>query len=166
MRILVGIKYTKNMKSKRIITIVVLLFVSLITGLVVFHNQATAPTAVDEELITNLRAGDTTFELLIADEPTERTQGLSGRENLEQNQAMLFIFDEPAKWGIWMKDMLFSIDILWLDEQKKVVHVEKNVAPETYPSIFEPSQDALYIVELNAGAVDRIGVSLGDTLQF
>lgn len=61
------------------------------------------------------------YELLVADTPQKRQQGLSGREKLLPNTGMFFKFDTLEQQGIWMKDMNFSIDILWLDENCKAV---------------------------------------------
>ncbi len=108
----------------------------------------------------------TPFKAIVRDTPATRAMGLSGREPLRENEVMLFAFPNVGTWGIWMKDMKFSIDILWLDREGVIVHIEKNVSPETYPAIFFPKNESLYVVELNEGDVNRIGVSLGDKISF
>lgn len=91
-----------------------------------------------------------------------RMQGLSGRSSLRRGDGMIFVFHEPGHWGMWMKDMLFSIDIIWLDRVGKVVAVEKNVAPHTYPKIFESPVGAWYVLELPAGDADHYLIAEGD----
>src|SRR4051812_48326835 len=54
----------------------------------------------------------------VADTPEARERGPSGRESLPQGSGVLFVFDAPATYGFWMKDMRFPIDIVWLDEEK------------------------------------------------
>ncbi len=60
-----------------------------------------------------------TFDALVSDTDALREQGLSGRSELKAGQAMIFIFDKPDNLGFWMKDMRFSIDMLWLDSQHR-----------------------------------------------
>lgn len=95
----------------------------------------------------------------IADSDEERIKGLSGREE----QSMLFIFPNEDFHGIWMKDMLFPIDIIWIDKDLKIVHIEKNVSPDTYPEIFIPENKALYILETPAG---KINIQMGDVVDL
>jgi uncharacterized membrane protein (UPF0127 family) len=73
----------------------------------------------------------------------------------EDDPGLLFVFDEPGLHGIWMKDMRFPIDILWLDDAFQVVDVRKNVAPDSYPTVFKPTKPARYVLEVTAGFADR-----------
>ncbi len=101
------------------------------------------------------------LELEIADTESERARGLSGRAALGENEGMLFIFDEPEMPGFWMKDMHFPIDIIWLDENRQIVGLHENIAPDTYPAIFYPPRlveagpprPIKYVLEVNAGWV-------------
>lgn len=102
-----------------------------------------------------------TFKALVADTPETRAQGLSGRPGLAQDELLLFVFDAPGRHGFWMRNMLFSIDIVWLDESGRVVHVEESVSPDTFPTTFTPSSNALYVIEGNAGLVEEYGLGEG-----
>lgn len=113
-----------------------------------------------------LRIGEASFDAEVADTFATRVQGLSNRKSLPENRGLLFVFEEADQHGFWMKDMLFSIDIIWISEDKKVVHVEENVSPDTYPNAFAPSESALYVFEINAGEADKKGIKLGDEVQF
>jgi uncharacterized protein len=103
----------------------------------------------------------------IADDQNERQQGLSGRDKLADDGAMLFKF-EQASDGIcfWMKDMKFPIDMIWLDTNKKVVTVRSNVAPETYPNSFCPDSPAKYVIEIPAGKSEEYGLKAGAEVRF
>lgn len=100
-----------------------------------------------------------------AETDASRKLGLSGRKSLEKDRGMLFVFDSEDTYGIWMKDMNFSIDIVWLDEYFNVLYIEKDVSPSTYPKIFYPSEPALYILELNSGFIKENGIKKGDILE-
>jgi len=80
---------------------------------------------------------------------------------------MLFIFDTEDKYGIWMENMSFPIDIIWISADKQVVDIKTNAQAcvidcETY----SPQENALYVLEVNAGFVEKNGVAIGDTVDF
>jgi uncharacterized membrane protein (UPF0127 family) len=113
-----------------------------------------------------LKIGEQIVSVEVVDTPAEREQGLSGRESLGRNQGMLFVFSEPSQYCLWMKDMKFSIDMIWFDKDKKVVHVQQNATPESYPESFCSPVNAKYIVEVAAGSVQKWGVNPGDQAAF
>lgn len=107
-----------------------------------------------------------TAELAVTDE--ERQLGLMYREEILADQGMLFIFEEEGRYSFWMKNMKFSLDILWLDKGKRIVHIERNVPPckrEPCPS-YPPSIPAMYVLELKAGSVDEHKLKLFDQVDF
>lgn len=113
-----------------------------------------------------LRVHDNTYSLILADTEAARTQGLSGRKSLDSNTCMLFVFQSPDTYGIWMKDMQFSLDILWVNQDKNIVYQKQAVLPRTYPTVFRPSQPAQYVLECNAGFIEDEKLSIGDHLDF
>src|SRR3989338_1806519 len=78
-------------------------------------------------------------------------QSLSGRSGLAEGEGMLFVFPQDGKYGFWMKDMRFSIDILWLNASGMVVYMAQNVSPDSFPKSFESDVPARYVLELPAG---------------
>ncbi len=113
-----------------------------------------------------LESRNSVFTVFLADTDALRIQGLSGTSSLPVQHGMLFVFDHSDMHGIWMKDMQYPLDIAWLDEEKRIIHLVPNVAPETYPTIFQPELPARYVLEVAAGALERAEISLGDTLVF
>lgn len=109
-----------------------------------------------------VRIGESEIYVTVSDTPISRAQGLSGTTSLEPNTGMLFVFEEPGLYGFWMKEMNYSIDMLWLDREKKIVHVESNVLPSSYPQIFISKTDAQYVLEVPAGFVSKNLVNIGD----
>ena len=106
------------------------------------------------------------FKVQVADSHSERQRGLSDQGALANDEAMIFIFEEPGLHGFWMKDMKFSIDIIWIDENLRVVHVEKNISPSSYPESFIPSVDAKYVLEVYTGQAEAQGIGLGDPVRL
>ena len=106
------------------------------------------------------------FGLEVADTPEERAKGLSGRDHIDYRQGMLFIFDSPGRSCFWMKDTLVPLDMLWFDNDYRLVHQELSVTPDTYPQTFCPQVDARYVVELRGGMAKFHGLQLGDELTL
>ena len=92
----------------------------------------------------------------------QKKNGLSQRDALPEGTGMLFVFDEPVTDGFWMKDMRFSIDIIWADTTGTIVTIFENLSPQTYPNIFRPSVPVTYVLELPAGFVAAHRVVVGD----
>lgn len=89
--------------------------------------------------------------------------GLSGRDSLPANQGMLFIFSEPGYYGFWMRDMRFSIDVLWL-QGGRIVELWENAPaplPGGQPSRYDPTQLADAVLEVPAGSTARWGLGVG-----
>ena len=102
----------------------------------------------------------------IADTPAERELGLSGRERLGEKEGMIFVFDSPGRHAFWMKDMLFPLDIIWLDENLKVIYIKKDARPESYPEIFLPGEDAKYVLEVAVGFAEKYNLKEGDEVEL
>lgn len=102
----------------------------------------------------------------IADTEDLRDQGLSDREILGANEAMLFVFNKADRYGFWMKDMNFPLDIIWTDDQGRIVYYYQNLSPDTYPQVYYPSATSTMVVEVNAGIIEKQKVKIGDQLIF
>lgn len=108
--------------------------------------------------------GSKALNVTVADEQEERIQGLSGVTSLTDFNGKLFIFDTDEKHGIWMKDMLFPIDIIWIDKNLTVVDIAENVDPTTYPRVYAPKTESRFVLEVNAFFVSTTRVAVGDRL--
>lgn len=107
-----------------------------------------------------------TVRVSVADTETERQQGLSGRTGLATDEGMLFVFPQDGEHAFWMKDMRFSIDILWISASGEVVYMAENVSPGTYPKSFRSDVPARYVLELPAGYAEAHAVEIGDRVEF
>src|SRR5437870_2235982 len=83
--------------------------------------------------------GGKIFNVAVVETKALQEKGLSGQKDLNSDEGMLFIFNKPDNYGFWMKGMLFPIDILWMDQNWRIIHIENFVKPETYPKIFYPN---------------------------
>jgi uncharacterized membrane protein (UPF0127 family) len=104
-------------------------------------------------------------EIVISDEAIRR--GLSGRPSLPVGHGMLFVFGSVARQGMWMIEMKFPLDIVWLDETLTVVHIVKDCPPcsdaSRCPS-YSSAYRVKYAIEMTAGQADKYGFSVGKQL--
>jgi uncharacterized protein len=115
---------------------------------------------------TTVWLGDGVFQTSLATTSQAREKGLSGTDQLAPDRAMLFVFDTSDRWGIWMKDMNYPIDVVWLNDQKQVVYSVSNMNPDSYPEVFTPKESARYVVELAAGTIASKAIHTGGQAQF
>ena len=83
-----------------------------------------------------------------------------------KTDGMLFVFATNERHGLWMKDMLFAIDIIWIDESLTVVGIERGVSPDTYPRTFRPPVPVRYAIETSSGYTDFYGISVGKKVRL
>jgi uncharacterized membrane protein (UPF0127 family) len=111
-------------------------------------------------------ATSTTYAVQVADTDPARTLGLSNRTFLVEGTGLLFVFEEDGYYPFWMKDMNFPIDIIWINEQKQIVHIAHSVDPDTYPLTVVSQESARYVLEIPAGDTYRYGFEKGTRIDF
>ena len=114
----------------------------------------------------SIKVGSDVVNAEVSKDDQSRTTGLSGRPCIGTGQAMLFVFDKPDKQAFWMKDMKFSIDIVWIGENKRVMKVDSNVSPSTYPKTFTSEEPSKYVLELSANRAQQLGIAEGTSVDF
>lgn len=115
---------------------------------------------------SELSHGNNIIPLAIARTLSEQHQGLSGVRALPGNYGMLFVFDSPGVRNFWMKDMLFPLDIVWLDSDYIVLGAVENATPESYPAEFQSPPDMRYTLEVASGKAGALGLSTGTLLRM
>lgn len=120
----------------------------------------------EKNKIAVIKLGGETFTFEIADTRLKQIRGLTRRESIPQNYGMAYVLDAPSRYAYWMKDMLFATDVVWLDAFYRVIDLEKNITPDSYPKIFEPDQPALFVLELASGSAQKAGITLNSTVDL
>ena len=83
-------------------------------------------------------------------------------------QLILFVFPKQGLYAFWMKNTFIPLDIIWIDEEQKVVFIKKDALPcqtDICQSI-NPEKEAKYVLELKAGIAELIGLKIGDKFFF
>jgi uncharacterized membrane protein (UPF0127 family) len=120
---------------------------------------------------TTATVGNKIYKLIVVKTEIDKQKGLSGKNSLPNDSGMLFLFQEKSKPAFWMKNMKFSIDILFINDSKIVDIVENAKNPSAKQNtnelpIYKPSEDANYVLEINAGEVEKNKIKKGDTVIF
>jgi uncharacterized membrane protein (UPF0127 family) len=168
---------------KVLVLVILIVFTAIVTFVpgLFYGETGTAPIVARYEKLTELvylpdrsfatleivnTTGTTTLGVEVVNTLESRQLGLSGRKGLAGGEGMLFAFQEPSLYNFWMKDMLFPLDIIWINTEGSIVHIETNKGPETYPNAFAPTEPAQFVLETSAGFVDFFGVKVGDEVKF
>jgi uncharacterized membrane protein (UPF0127 family) len=145
--------------------LVVVIAIFAVFGVLLHFAPANAPTLEDAR--EQLSIGTSTFSVELAENDITRTKGLSGHAPLGENDGMLFIFPSPGRYQFWMKDMLFDLDMIWIGPDWKIVDITANATASSYPDTkFQPKQDAIAVLEVNAFSATRRGLKIGDAVLF
>ncbi len=141
------------MKSRipKAYTIITMIAIGALFGVLLLHSGSNK----NYKDTPYIKTGSKTIPVIIADTALLREKGLSGSANLDPGTGMLFIFDQPEVPGFWMKDMNYPIDIVWINEELKVISIT-TAHPESYPEVFYPPSEVKYVLEINAGDADEI----------
>jgi len=113
--------------------------------------------------ITAVTVGSNIYTVEVARSVEDQARGLSNRDSMPVNHGMLFPFPPSSQPNFWMKDMRFSLDIIWISNNK-IVDISRHLpipAPGTPPEklpTYTPSQGIDNVLELNAGQADQFQV--------
>ena len=115
---------------------------------------------------------DIALEVQIADSEPRRVRGLMFQDQLPYDQGMIFVFDEPGLYSLWMLNMQFPLDMIWFDHNGNIVHIEKNVPPcktaleITACQSVVPDNEALYVLEVTSGFIDQNNITKDSKLTI
>lgn len=119
---------------------------------------------------TEIYFEDHSFSVEIADTPEERARGLMYREELGEDEGMLFVYEEEDYRSFWMKNTLIPLDIIFLDSDFEVINIEKahpepNTSDENLAS-YESERPAQYVLEINQNRSEEIGLEKGSEMSL
>lgn len=120
-----------------------------------------------------IKVDDVVLQVQIADTKPLQTRGLMFQEKIPYDHGMLFVFDGEGERSMWMLNMQFSLDLLWIDSNGKVIHIEKDAQPcksalETMACTFTNGNGNLakYVLEVTSGFVDKYHITENSRLEI
>ncbi len=162
--------FAKSFRNIGLGVLLVVLFFSSMYGFKCFATKVCDSIVIDKIVrhdVTVLMPKGA-LEVEVANTRASRELGLSGRERMGDDEGLLFVFDEPGRYGFWMKDMKFSLDIIWINQNGVVVDIERKVTPESYKEkkTFINKSEAVYVLEINSGLSEKFGLYLGSKVKI
>ena len=149
--------------SKKRIIFLVAMSLLLISGALLFNRPE------QTQVIHVSFPNGAVLEAEVADTPEKLLFGLAFQDSLPPDKGMLYIFDKSASHRVWTKEFRIPVDIIWIDESKKIVHIVGSAEPCTQdpcPWYGPPPRHARYVVEANAGFATREKIEPGMQLKF
>ncbi|RNJ77195.1 MAG: DUF192 domain-containing protein [Nitrosopumilus sp. H8] len=124
-----------------------------------------AKRASSEFPIGTIKIDDVVLQVQIADTEARRAGGLMFQDQLPYDEGMIFVFDQPGNYGLWMRNMQFALDMIWFDADGRVVDIIQGVPPcITVEEIiscdtYQPEGKASYILEVTSGFVEKYDIT-------
>ncbi len=137
--------------------------VGLVLSLLFVHHRAPPQKSAYTHALT---IGTAEMHVAFAETPAEQEQGLSGTAPLAADEGMLFIFPSQNVIPFWMKEMNYSLDIIWIGEDMKVKDISADLAPASYPKTYASKEPIKYALEVNAGFSKKNNIAAGTTVVF
>ena len=147
--------------QKKILLIAFLFAVSFGVVAILMDNQKGEKISVCFE--------DHCFNVELAKTVGEISHGLMFRKSLAVNAGMLFVFEKEGAYPFWMKNTFIPLDIIWINGEKEVVFVSENTQPckdEYFCPSISHGKNARYVLEVNGGTAEKIGLKIGDQIVF
>ena len=155
----------------------VLIPIVVAAAIIGIAGMLTIPTDVKLESVEfprgTIKFGDQILEVQIADSDSLRVRGLMFQNELPYDEGMLFVFDESGTRPMWMLNMQFNLDVIWIDENANVVAIEKDVPPcKTTVEVVAcrengvSGDNAKYVLEVTAGFVDPFSITENSKLEI
>ncbi|MEL6958298.1 MAG: DUF192 domain-containing protein [Pseudomonadota bacterium] len=104
------------------------------------------------------------FDVTIADDATERSRGLMFVEEMPQAAGMLFVYERPQSVSFWMRNTLIPLDMVFIGADGVIDNIHKQAQPFDETAIFG-GDDIQFVLEINGGLSDLLGLSIGDEIQ-
>ena len=152
-----------NLNAKKVFLLTIILIFPISIGLIFSEGWNRFKTrSFKKEFQIKTQSKTLTLNVEIADDPSEHSIGLMNRTELDEDKGMLFVFKDEQVRTFWMKNTLIPLDIIFIDKDGILKHIEKTTKPDQTEAIYSSSTPVRYVLEVNAGWCDRNGVKLKD----
>ena len=143
----------------------------LLSLALVLAGCGSKPSALDDLLTREVTLpGGHVIRAETAVDTRDIMRGLMFRPSMEPDHGMLFVHREPGHYGYWMYQTLIPLDMIWMDENRKIVEIVENAQPcKTAASkctTYGGHETARFVLELNAGLVHKYGLQVGQNIQW
>jgi uncharacterized membrane protein (UPF0127 family) len=176
-------KFEFNLFKRVLLLLIVFIigFIGITQGIKYINNETSIPPSEEIpqniELLSNKKDGDIItltltknpnilLKLEVANSDESRTTGLMNRLAVKENEGMLFIFDDSKERVFWMKDTLIPLDIIFLDENLKVVNFYQNTKIDQTSETYSSKKPCHYVIETNGLWSENVSLKISDSFQI
>jgi uncharacterized protein len=110
-------------------------------------------------------SGPVLLDVEVAATEPERAHGLMFRRNLAAKQGMIFLFDETREITMWMKNTYISLDMVFIGEDWRIVHIATDAEPLS-TDVISSVNPAARVLEIGGGEAQKLGLKVGDKLTL
>jgi uncharacterized membrane protein (UPF0127 family) len=126
---------------------------------------AAACQAQPKVIIQTKENRELTFQVEVADTPAKRELGLQYRRDLAADRGMIFLFPSESHHSFWMKNTPISLDMIFINRDRKIVGIVEQAVPFSTDSRSVPAASQ-FVLEINGGLAGRYGLKVGDSITF
>ena len=116
-------------------------------------------------IIDTSGSGCVLFDIYVAQNSAQRTQGLMHIESLGEYEGMIFLYGRPTTISMWMRNTLIPLDMLFVNADSRIDSIHANATPLS-EDIIESGPAAVAVIELNGGAARRFNIEPGNEVIF
>jgi len=135
-----------------------------IASLSVSSAKAQLQRFATSELTIISATGPHRFTIEVAETPAQMEQGLMFRRNMAADAGMLFDYKTPTVATMWMRNTLIPLDMLFVDNQGRIVNVHQRAVPQSL-EVIAAAAPVRAVIELNGGTAERLGIAPGDQVR-
>lgn len=110
-------------------------------------------------------AGRHTFRVEVAVTPQDQARGLMFRTEMGPDEGMLFPYDQPRMLSFWMRNTVIPLDLVFIDEQRRIINIAENATPYSEQSIVSAAP-GIAVLELNGGRTRELGIVAGNQVEW
>ncbi len=125
------------------------------------NDKKAQPTAA----LPTITIGTKNLHVEIVQNEEDRMRGLMHREQLPENQGMLFVFEEAQMQAFWMRNTFIPLDIAFIDANGKIIDIQR-MTPLDETKSYQSPAPVPYALEVNAGWFEKNGIKIGETVKF
>ncbi|MBC27249.1 MAG: hypothetical protein CMM41_08575 [Rhodospirillaceae bacterium] len=125
------------------------------------HAQSTSATS---RLVIEGSSTSQNFFVELAVTRSQKSMGLMYRRSLPQKNGMLFVYKPNSKISMWMKNTYLALDMLFINSRGRINYIHEAADPLS-EKLITGKFPARAVLELNAGAVSRFGITVGDLVR-
>ena len=149
------------LRSKKLAVFIIIISTAILSS---FNSIAGGNCDWEELFIYSSNKRQAKFCVELATTYSERQQGLMFRKDMEFNEGMMFVYDQPQPVSFWMKNTSIPLDIIFADRSGTVTKIFRNAVPFSTVSIFGGEQ-VQYVLEINAGLSKSLGIKVGNIFK-